>query len=156
MVTLGRIAHMHRSHVPASDTRFTFSCIRFAQALHLRTSTVHRVGLLLEDLRHFIRSGDRFLIVRSVDMAAPRFIFGGEVASPNVARIGLCVEGCLTAVMDQDWRGSRQHIVRVLRGTPLPASSLVSVGFALRWRPWLCAEIRGCCRRYCRQAVQPR
>ncbi len=55
------------------------------------------------------------------------------------------------AIVNEDRSLPRQHIVRVLRGTPLPASSLVSAVFAFRWRPWLCGEIRGCCRRYCRQ-----
>lgn len=30
------------------------------------------------------------------------------------------------AVVNQDWHGACQHIIRVLRGTPLPASSQVS------------------------------
>lgn len=55
------------------------------------------------------------------------------------------------AVVNEDRSLARQHIVRVLRSTALPASLLVSAGFAFRWRPWLCVEIRGCCRRYCRQ-----
>lgn len=67
---------------------------------------------MFEDLRHFIRSSDRFLVVRSVHMTAPRFVFGGEVASPNLACIGLRVEGCLTAIVDEKRRGAREHIVR--------------------------------------------
>lgn len=56
-------------------------------------------------------------------------------------------------IVDQDRSGSRQHIVRVLHGTPLPASSQVSARFAFRWCPWMYGEIRGCCRRYCRQRL---
>ncbi|GAA0931977.1 hypothetical protein GCM10009576_032660 [Streptomyces rhizosphaericus] len=48
---------------------------------------------------------------------------------------------------------AREHIVRVLRGPALPAYLQVSACFGIRWRPWLCGEIRGCCRRYCRQRL---
>lgn len=64
---------------------------------------------------------------------------------------GIPLRKVTVAVVNEDRRLPRQHIVRVLRSTALPASSLVSAGFAFRWRPWLCVEIRGCCRRYCRQ-----
>ncbi len=37
--------------------------------------------------------------------------------------------------MHEHWRDPSQHIVRVLRSAPLPASSLVSVGFAFHWCP---------------------
>jgi len=40
-------------------------------------------------------------------------------------------------IVNQDRCRSRQHIVRVLRGTLSPAPSLVSAGFGFRWCPWL-------------------
>ena len=51
--------------------------------------------------------------------------------------IGVVIEPTLDgipsiAVVNEDRRGPRQHIVRVLRGTPLPAFSLVKRGLLVR------------------------
>lgn len=57
------------------------------------------------------------------------------------------------AIVHQDRSGTCEHIVRVLAAPPLAAFMQVGRGFAVRWSPWLCAGIRGCCRRYCRQEL---
>jgi hypothetical protein len=46
-----------------------------------------------------------------------------------------------TAVMDEDRSGARQHIVRVLRVTPLPAFMQVKRGLLV---PVKCVGVRGC------------
>jgi hypothetical protein len=65
---------------------------------------------------------------------------------------------CLTcrtsvAVVNEDWRAPRQHIVRVRAGRSSPAFSLVIEFRPVRGRAWKCRVVRPCCRQRCRQTA---
>jgi hypothetical protein len=59
------------------------------------------------------------------------------------------------AIMDQDRCIASQYIVRVALDPALPAFSQVSGVLTVRRSPWLYADVRGCCRHYCRQRSRP-
>lgn len=66
------------------------------------------------------------------------------------ARLELCSD-CLVAVVHQDRRGPRQHIVRVGGGPFPPAFSQVREEPMVRQRPSMCTGVRPGCRPRCRQ-----
>ncbi len=84
-------------------------------------------------------------------------ILSGFLCSPNRKRIimncrrqrGAC------AVMHEHRRLSSEYIVRVALDPALPAFSQVGGVLAVRRGPWLCADVGGCCRHYCRRRSKP-
>ncbi|WP_125809636.1 hypothetical protein [Actinoplanes sp. ATCC 53533] len=82
--------------------------------------------VLLKFVCHIIRNGNRFLVVRPIDMTALRFIFSGEVAAPHFTSVGLRVEGRLAAVVDEDRLVACDHIVRVAATGGYATSRLAS------------------------------
>ncbi len=91
------------------------------------------------------------------ERARENFTFGKtalDLFDPSFAELGQpTLKFSVATVVNEDRCRPRQHIVRVLRDPSLSAYSQISGGFGLRWCPWLCGGIRGCCRRYCRQMV---
>ncbi len=72
---------------------------------------------------------------------------------PTIRVISQVNRGFTATVVNQDWCGARQHIVRVLAGRSSPAFSLVSEFRHVRGRAWKFPVVRPCCRRRCRQTA---
>ena len=106
-----RALHLACPHVDVSPT----SIIEFDPESRLAVSCLHADGLTFDrpelTRRHFFS----FESARTqpIQSLIPRLV---EVIGDRLAAI----------IVYQYWRSPSQHIVRVLRGTPLPASSQVS------------------------------
>lgn len=103
-----------------------------------------------EDGRSTVRSG--FLKVGRHHGVHIRIDFMHRHLIGSSTRINGKYSG-LVAVVHEDRRDPRQHIVRVLAGRASPAFSLVSEFRPVRTCAWKCRAVRPCCRRRCRQTA---